>query len=412
MSSVTSLIRQLAPGAISSPPDGQIQDEKFDCNEADSADGRPVKVVVIGNGSYTMIGKYKQIFGQGAIPLDVYTDPSLALYAALGMRKMTFHSRSKSSGLDRSLVPKTAGISCLGGGIDRERTRTKSGGYIRHGLMGGIAMVLIRALKVGMPVWDNGGDLSQLGGEFVLGPGLECTYAHIMQTAKDHAPFEDVLRAAGVAVPAPPPPSAKESKRLEKYKPLRKSRPSIGNPIAQVTPSAKAHTRGQTIDVVSAEVHLSFTVPTSVSTPQFPFKISQVNDSEKVQSQRGNGTQVSTVGVLSDIGPLMTAGSVVPSKASRLASTDSAVGPMFSLPLHPPEQAISDTPPAAMDLTTMTMTMTTMKNNNNSNNEIQVLETQPTQDHRHRSLQKIKERKRNASRGTSTTTAQFDERHG
>ena len=231
-----------------------------------------------------------------------------------------------------------------------------------------------------------------------------------MQTAKDHAPFEDVLRAAGVAVPAPPPPSAKESKRLEKYKPLRKSRPSIGNPIAQVTPSAKAHTRGQTIDVVSAEVHLSFTVPTSVSTPQFPFKISQVNDSEKVQSQRGNGTQVSTVGVLSDIGPLMTAGSVVPSKASRLASTDSAVGPMFSLPLHPPEQAIFDTQPAATDLTTMTMTMT--KNNNNSNSEIQVLETQPTQDHRHRSLQKIKERKRNGSRGTSTTTAQFDERHG
>jgi len=172
MSSVTSLIRQLAPGAISSPPDGQIQDEKFDCIEADSADGRPVKVVVIGNGSYTMIGKYKQIFGQGAIPLDVYTDPSLALYAALGMRKMTFHSRSKSSGLDRSMVPKTAGISCLGGGIDRERTRTKSGGYIRHGLMGGIAMVLLRALKVGMPVWENGGDLSQLGGEFVLGPGF------------------------------------------------------------------------------------------------------------------------------------------------------------------------------------------------------------------------------------------------
>lgn len=168
MSSVTSLIRQLAPGAISSPPDGQIQDEKFDCIEADSADGRPVKVVVIGNGSYTMIGKYKQIFGQGAIPLDVYTDPSLALYAALGMRKMTFHSRSKSSGL----VPKPAGISCLGGGIDRERTRTKSGGYIRHGLMGGIAMVLIRALKVGMPVLENGGDLSQLGGEFVLGPGF------------------------------------------------------------------------------------------------------------------------------------------------------------------------------------------------------------------------------------------------
>ena len=220
-----------------------------------------------------------------------------------------------------------------------------------------------------------------------------------MQTTKDHAPFEDVLRAAGVAVPAPP--STKESKRLEKYRPLRKSRPSIGNPIAQVTPSAKAHRRGQTIDVVSAEVHLSFTVPTSVSTPQFPFKISRVNDSEKGQLQRGNGAQVSTVGILSDIGPLMAAGSVVP---SRLTSTDSAVGPMFSVPLHPPEP---DTPPMDTDLTTMTMTMTMTKNNNSNNNEIQVVETQ---DHRHRSLQKIKERKRNAPRGTTTTL--FDERHG
>lgn len=213
-----------------------------------------------------------------------------------------------------------------------------------------------------------------------------------MQTTKDHAPFEDVLRAAGVAVPAPPP-STKENKRLEKYKPLHKSRPSIGNPIAQAPPSAKAHTRGQTIDVVSTEVHLSFTVPTSVSTPQFPFTISHANNSEKGQSQSGNRAQVSTVGV----GPLMTTGS----KASRLASTDSAVGPMFSVPSHPP-----DTPPAAPDLTTMTMTMTMTKKN--SNNEIQVVETQPTQDHRHRSLQKIKERKRNASRGMS----QFiDERH-
>jgi len=162
MSSVASLTRQLAPGAISTPADDQHQDEKF---VGDSAHTRPVRLVVIGNGSYTLIGKYKQIFGQGAIPLDVYTDPSLALYTALGMGKFLFHSRSNSSGL----VPKTAGISCLGGGVNRERT---SGGYIRHGLMGGIAMVLMRALKVGMPVWEKGGNLSQLGGEFVLGPGF------------------------------------------------------------------------------------------------------------------------------------------------------------------------------------------------------------------------------------------------
>lgn len=51
-------------------------------------------------------------------------------------------------------------------GPDHER-----GAYVRHGLVGGIAMVVRNALRVGMPVWERGGDTAQLGGEFVLGPG-------------------------------------------------------------------------------------------------------------------------------------------------------------------------------------------------------------------------------------------------
>ncbi|KAI0289318.1 hypothetical protein B0F90DRAFT_858555 [Multifurca ochricompacta] len=49
-----------------------------------------------------------------------------------------------------------------------------------------------------MPVWERGGDATQLGGEFVLGPGMSCTYAHRMQTTTGHAPILDVLAAAGV----------------------------------------------------------------------------------------------------------------------------------------------------------------------------------------------------------------------
>lgn len=48
---------------------------------------------------------------------------------------------------------------------------TAPGGYVRHGVFGGIAMVVANALKVGMPVWERGGDISRLGGEFILGPG-------------------------------------------------------------------------------------------------------------------------------------------------------------------------------------------------------------------------------------------------
>ena len=45
------------------------------------------------------------------------------------------------------------------------------GDYVIHGLIGGIAMVVRNALRVGMPVWEKGGDAAQLGGEFVFGPG-------------------------------------------------------------------------------------------------------------------------------------------------------------------------------------------------------------------------------------------------
>ena len=47
----------------------------------------------------------------------------------------------------------------------------EKGEYVRHGLIGGLAMVVRNALRVRMPVWERGGDSLQLGGEFVLGPG-------------------------------------------------------------------------------------------------------------------------------------------------------------------------------------------------------------------------------------------------
>lgn len=48
---------------------------------------------------------------------------------------------------------------------------SEKGGYIRHGLVGGITMVVKNVIKSKMPVWGKAGDPEQLGGEFVLGPG-------------------------------------------------------------------------------------------------------------------------------------------------------------------------------------------------------------------------------------------------
>ncbi|KAF7374490.1 hypothetical protein MSAN_00333400 [Mycena sanguinolenta] len=88
--------------------------------------------------------------------------------------------------------------------------------YVTHGIVSGIGAVLLRALRTGMPVWERGGDIKLLGGEFVFecGPGnssasstdastpeLRCTYAHRMQTMRGHASVARVLAAAGVRVP-------------------------------------------------------------------------------------------------------------------------------------------------------------------------------------------------------------------
>ncbi|KAH9856665.1 hypothetical protein C2E23DRAFT_721885, partial [Lenzites betulinus] len=121
-----------------------------------------IDFVLIGNGSHGMIKSYRHIF---RTPIPMYTDPTLRLHAALGMTLRTSDP-----------------------GPDSEK-----GSYIRHGPIGGLAMVVRNALRVGMPVWERGGDASQLGGEFVFGPGLNCLYAHRMITTRSHASILDVL---------------------------------------------------------------------------------------------------------------------------------------------------------------------------------------------------------------------------
>ncbi|OAX34946.1 hypothetical protein K503DRAFT_697783 [Rhizopogon vinicolor AM-OR11-026] len=131
-----------------------------------------INLVIISNGSYNMIKSYRQIF---RMPYAVYTDPSSRLYGILGMTL-------------KSIEPKG----------DKLRSS-----YVRHGRAGGIAMVIANALRVGMPVWEKGGDVTQLGGEFVLGPGITASYAHRMRTRSSHAPIVRVLTAAGVHVYSP-----------------------------------------------------------------------------------------------------------------------------------------------------------------------------------------------------------------
>jgi hypothetical protein len=97
-----------------------------------------IDLVIISNGSHKMSKAYRRIF---RAPFALYVDTSLRVYHALGMDLRTGEPKSER------------------------------GEYVQHGKVTGIAMVVGRAAKVGMPVWENGGDIQQLGGEFVLGPG-------------------------------------------------------------------------------------------------------------------------------------------------------------------------------------------------------------------------------------------------
>lgn len=99
-----------------------------------------VSLVIISNGSHKMIRSYRRIF---RTPYAVFTDPSLRVYRTLGMTLQT-----------------------LDGGPEKDK-----GDYVQHGLLGGIAMVIKNAAKARVPVWEKGGDIEQLGGEFILGPG-------------------------------------------------------------------------------------------------------------------------------------------------------------------------------------------------------------------------------------------------
>ncbi|KAK7062899.1 hypothetical protein VNI00_000396 [Paramarasmius palmivorus] len=127
-----------------------------------------VKLVVVSNGHFGLIKYYRKIF---QTPFDVYTDPTHEIYNALGMT-LRLGSNDKGAG------PRPA--------------------YMRHGRVRRLGSVIAKAIRVGMPIWRNCGNKNQLGGEFVLGPGLQCRFAHRMPFSRAHLNIEELMEKAGV----------------------------------------------------------------------------------------------------------------------------------------------------------------------------------------------------------------------
>ncbi|RXW17536.1 hypothetical protein EST38_g8316 [Candolleomyces aberdarensis] len=190
-------------------------------DDAGQALPKQVQLVLISCGKASLADKYRNMF---ELPFRMFTDPEMRLYEALGMGKM---GRGGTSGSGDKVhqhaqahaeveketetaeneneknvegEPVVRAVSPMAT-VTRRSFDNGNGSYVRHGLMGGIGMVVMRALKAGMPIWENGGDIAQLGGEFVLGPGVTCVFAHRMQHPKGHAPVLEVLKAANVNIP-------------------------------------------------------------------------------------------------------------------------------------------------------------------------------------------------------------------
>ncbi|KAF8339806.1 AhpC/TSA antioxidant enzyme-domain-containing protein [Cantharellus anzutake] len=119
-----------------------------------------VKLIIVSNGSHKLAKAYQEnVF---KCPYPIYVDPSRELYRAFGMTRCT-----------------------INGGPESEK-----GAYVVHGPIGGLGMALRNAMK--MPL-GNAGDIKQLGGEFILGPGIRCEYAHRMPTTRGHVDIRTLL---------------------------------------------------------------------------------------------------------------------------------------------------------------------------------------------------------------------------
>ncbi|KAF8983685.1 AhpC/TSA antioxidant enzyme-domain-containing protein [Cyathus striatus] len=128
------------------------------------------RIVVIGCGEWNAIANYSETTGFPDV--GIYADPKRDVYHALGMTtetlKGTPSGEQKKSYLTMGVV-KNALLSIWQGPVKNPRLAGKQG------------------------------NISQLGGEFVLGAGHTCWFESRMRHTEDHTEVEELLRHAGIS---------------------------------------------------------------------------------------------------------------------------------------------------------------------------------------------------------------------
>jgi hypothetical protein len=94
--------------------------------------------------------------------------PLSAVFPASLLLSLPPSSSPPSSSADSASAASQAAQAQGAGAQPQDDPHAAPSSYITHGALGGIGAVLLRALKAGMPVWERGGDVRLLGGEFVF----------------------------------------------------------------------------------------------------------------------------------------------------------------------------------------------------------------------------------------------------
>ncbi|KAF9061191.1 AhpC/TSA antioxidant enzyme-domain-containing protein [Rhodocollybia butyracea] len=125
-------------------------------------------MALIGCGDWDLIEKYSEMTG---FPSSrIYANPSLGVFHALGMNLQT---------------------------LARTPAGQKKASYLTEGIVKVTLSSAWETLK-NIRLFGKQGNIAQLGGEFIMGPGNQCTFAHRMQHTEDHAEIAQLLEGANL----------------------------------------------------------------------------------------------------------------------------------------------------------------------------------------------------------------------
>ncbi|KAG7095672.1 hypothetical protein E1B28_006389 [Marasmius oreades] len=137
---------------------------------AEALGNAQVEIVVIGCGDWQAISHYAERTGFSG---KIYAEPTRVLYRSLGMDIETLATTPADQ-------ERPSYLAATGSRLKNALVSTWEGPLKHPSLLG------------------KQGAISQLGGDFVFGPGNRCSFSHIMQHTEDHVEIQELMKHAGV----------------------------------------------------------------------------------------------------------------------------------------------------------------------------------------------------------------------